>query len=87
MLIKSQAGEFEISVSGFEKEGDDLVIIGAMGVWEARTHATPRELASLIGKIIGSRIVWAYMFKLPFLLRRRLDTGAATDPSSLETKR
>lgn len=31
-MVKSQAGEFEIGIKKFEREGDDLVMVGAMGV-------------------------------------------------------
>lgn len=68
MLIKSQAGDFEIGISNFEREGDDLVIIGAMGVWEARTHITPRDALLVLRKLLLSRAVWAYAMSFPLLL-------------------
>lgn len=72
MLIKSQAGEFEIGISKFELEGDDLVMIGAMGVWQARTHVTPRDAVAILRLLLTSAAVWAFVFKLPFLLIRRV---------------
>lgn len=71
MLIKSQAGEFEIGISSFEIEGDDLVMIGAMGVWQARTHISPRDAVAMLRVLVGSGAVWTYVFKLPVLLMKR----------------
>lgn len=68
MLTKSQAGEFEIGVSRFELEGDDLVMVGAMGVWEARTHITPKDVVKTLCTLLTSGAVWMYLCKLPFLL-------------------
>jgi hypothetical protein len=74
MLIESQAGEFEIDIKSFEREGDNLVMVGAMGVWEARTHITPGDAARLFGVLIKSRAVWAYVLTLPFKLLARTQT-------------
>lgn len=71
MLTKSQAGEFEIGISRFELEGDDLVMIGAMGVWEARTHITPKDVVKTLRALLTSGAVWVYVCKLPFLLLKR----------------
>lgn len=71
MLTKSQAGEFEISVSRFELEGDDLVMIGAMGVWEARTHITPKDMVRTLCVLLASGAIWMFVCKLPFLLMKR----------------
>ena len=40
MIIKSPAGEFPITIERFEVEQDELVIVGRMGVWDARTHVS-----------------------------------------------
>lgn len=76
MLIKSQAGEFEISISGFELEGEDLVMVGAMGVWQARTHITPKDAAAVLRLLAASGAVWAYLFKFPFLLMKHRGRSA-----------
>ena len=44
MLIRSMAGDFEISIETFEIENGRLIMVGRMGVWDARTYITPREL-------------------------------------------
>jgi len=71
VLIKSQAGEFEIGISKFEREGDDLVMIGAMGVWQARTYVTPQDAVAMLRLLLTSGAVWMYVFKLPLLLMKR----------------
>lgn len=70
-MVKSQAGEFEIGIKKFEREGDDLVMVGAMGVWEARTHITPKDALVVLRLLATSGAVWAYVLKLPYLLIKR----------------
>ena len=70
MLIKSQAGEFQIEIEKFELEGDDLVMVGAMGVWQARTHITSKEAAAMFRLVLTSGAVWSFVAKLPFLLMK-----------------
>ncbi len=69
MLIKSMAGDFEISIAGFETEGHHLVMIGKMGVWDARTYFAPRDLLALVSKLM-SRSVLLYLLRLPYLFIR-----------------
>lgn len=69
MLIKSPAGEFPIEIARFETEGGFLVMVGKMGVWDARTYITPRELLGVVGKLL-SPVVLMYLVRLPFLLIR-----------------
>ena len=57
MLIKSLAGEFEVTVERFETEGRDLVMVGKMGVWDARMHIPARELLTVLGKLLRPRVI------------------------------
>jgi len=66
MLIQSQAGEFDIDIKGFEREGADLVMIGVMGVWESRIRVTPTDALRLIRLLAGSGAVWGFVLGLPF---------------------
>ena len=68
-MIKSPAGEFPIEIAKFETEGGYLVMVGKMGVWDARTYITARELLGVIGKLL-SPVVLMYLVRLPFLLLR-----------------
>ncbi len=75
MLIKSPAGEFPITIERFEVEGSELVIVGKMGVWDARTHVGPRDFLSVMGKLVLSPAVLLFALKAPFAARR----GSATE--------
>ena len=67
MLIKSPAGEFPITIDRFEVESGELIIVGRMGVWDARTHVGAGEFLKLIGKLFFSPTVLFYTLKAPFL--------------------
>ena len=78
-MIKSPAGEFPIEIARFETEGGFLVMVGKMGVWDARTYITARELLGVIGKLL-SPVVLMYLVRLPFLLLRGTpETTGASD--------
>ncbi|MEC9369230.1 MAG: hypothetical protein VX871_11135 [Pseudomonadota bacterium] len=66
MLIRSMAGDFNISIDRFETESGRLVMVGKMGVWDARTFITPRELLIVFGKLLRP-VVLFYILRLPFL--------------------
>ncbi len=79
VLIKSPAGEFPIEIAKFETEGGYLVMIGKMGVWDARTYITARELLGVLAKLL-SPVVLMYLVRLPFLLLRGTpETTGASD--------
>jgi hypothetical protein len=66
VLIKSPAGEFPITIERFEVEGSELVIVGKMGVWDARTHVGPRDFLRVLGKLVLSPAVLLFALKAPF---------------------
>lgn len=66
MLIRSMAGDFKISIEKFEIEDGRLVMVGKMGVWDARTYISPRELLGVFGKLVRPAILF-YILRLPFL--------------------
>lgn len=65
VIIKSMAGEFEISIEGFEFDGRHLVMVGRMGVWDARTYITGAELLTVLGKLFKPSVIFGLM-TLPF---------------------
>ena len=71
MLIKSPAGEFPITIDKFQIEKSELVIVGRMGVWDARTHVEAGEFLRLLGKLLLSPAVILFALKAPFLAMRR----------------
>ncbi len=77
MLIKSPAGEFPITIEGFETESGELIIVGRMGVWDARTHIGSGEFLRLLCKLFFSPTVLLYALRAPFLaLRNKPDVSA-----------
>jgi hypothetical protein len=66
VLIRSMAGDFEISINGFEVEKGRLVMVGRMGVWDARTYITPREVLKVFGKLLRPGVLF-FILRLPFL--------------------
>jgi hypothetical protein len=79
LIIKSPAGEFPMTIERFEVDGTDLVIVGRMGVWDARTHVGAGEFLRLLGKLLLSPTVFVYSLKAPFLAWRR---KPAPEPSA-----
>jgi hypothetical protein len=77
LIIKSPAGEFPISIDRFEVEKGELVIVGRMGVWDARTHVSAADFLRLLAKLLLSPAVLLYALKAPFLaFRGRKDTSS-----------
>ncbi len=61
------AGDFNISIKAFVVEDGRLVMVGQMGVWDAKTYITPRELIGVFGKLLSLRVL-LYLLQFPFLL-------------------
>ena len=68
MKINSAAGEFEFEVTGLELEDKDLVLVGTMGVWEARTVIESDEITRVIALMLRSRAFWRLVPRLPGML-------------------
>ena len=80
MEIKSPAGEFGFDIESLEIEGDDIVLVGKMGVWEARTHMSADDLLKFLRLTAGNLTFWRYVLKLPgYALRARRQNQASTD--------
>jgi hypothetical protein len=76
LIIKSPAGEFPITIERFEIEQGELVIVGRMGVWDARTHVPPRDFLAVLRKLFFSPAVLLYAVRAPFLALRRKTTAS-----------
>ena len=81
MEIKSPAGDFKFEVDSLEREGDDLVLVGKMGVWETRTHISPADFLQLLGKIVLRLRFWVFLMRLPVIGLRRLVSTSSTPRS------
>ncbi len=56
-----------MTIDRFEVESGELVIVGRMGVWDARTHVGAGEFLRLLGKLFLSPTILLYAIKAPFL--------------------
>jgi hypothetical protein len=70
LIIRSPAGEFPITIDSFDTENGQLIIVGRMGVWDARTHVEAGEFLGLLAKLFLSPTVLLYAVKAPFLAFR-----------------
>jgi hypothetical protein len=70
LLIKSPAGEFPITIDRFEIDNGEFVIVGRMGVWDARTYVSARDFLSVLCKLFLSPAVLFYALKAPYLAIR-----------------
>jgi hypothetical protein len=70
LIIRSPAGEFPMTIDRFEAANGQLVIVGRMGVWDARTHVDAAEFLGLLAKLLLSPTVLLYAVKAPFLAIR-----------------
>jgi hypothetical protein len=61
------AGDFEISIDRLETENGRLIVVGQMGVWDARTYISPRELVAVFAKLLHPRILF-YLLQIPILV-------------------
>ena len=52
-------------------EGDDLILIGKMGVWEATTHVSQSDVVKLFRLLLRCLPVWAYLLRLPLTVNRK----------------
>lgn len=68
MQINSVAGEFDFDITGIEAERSDIVLVGKMGVWEARTVVTEADLIRLIQLSFRSSVFWKVLPRLPRLM-------------------
>jgi hypothetical protein len=80
VLIKSMAGDFELSIDRIEVEGRNLVIVGKMGVWDARSYLTAREAISVLSKMVRLKTI-GFLLALPFLAMR----GSSIAPTSVKS--
>ncbi len=64
-------GDLDISIKGIETENDQLVIIGKMGVWDAKIYLLPKELFQSLRLAIKPSVL-GYICCLPFRLLAQL---------------
>jgi hypothetical protein len=63
----SPAGDMEVNLSKVSRKGNQLVIIGQMGVWDSEIYFTPEEAMSLALSMLNLSLL-PYFFSLPFMI-------------------
>lgn len=61
MRIESAAGEFAFDIEALRVSGDELVLTGRMGVWEAETRMDRADAARLMRLCLGAPAFWRYL--------------------------
>ena len=64
MKIESAAGEFEFHIETLKVTGNDVIIVGKMGVWEAETSMDRDDVLKLLRLTAGNPSFWRFSLKL-----------------------
>ena len=67
--IVSPAGEVAFNVSSLRRDGEELVIIGRMGIWDAKVYLPFKELLRLSPTAIPLIIFMLIMLPIYFFKR------------------
>jgi len=65
-LMKSPAGDMEITVEGMTSDKSNLLAIGKFGMWESTIVLTPQEVMQMIPLMLNRKVI-GFLFKLPYL--------------------
>ena len=90
MRVTSDLADLEIQLGRITRQGDELVVESAPGSsLDARIRVDARDARTMLGKVLKSRAVWAFLLRLPFARlrqavrarreRRRLALGEGGD--------
>lgn len=55
----------EIRMLSMDREGDKLIVIGQMGIWDAKIYFEPTEVVQLMGLLFKFSVI-KYLVMLPF---------------------
>ena len=69
--ILSPAGDFAFQIDTLERQGNELVVTGIMGIWESRIHFSAEELAYLFAKAVSTPRIVMLILTLPIILVKR----------------
>ena len=81
MKIESAAGEFEFHIETLKVAGNDVVVVGKMGVWEAETSMDRDDVLKMLRLTIGNAAFWRFSLRLlPYaVFGRKRNPGSATN--------
>ena len=73
MRVTSDLADLDLKVGRISREGDELVVESAPeSSLDARIRLDASDARSMLGKVLKSRAVWGFLFRLPFSRFRRL---------------
>lgn len=76
MRVTSDLADLEIAIGRITREGDQLVVESAAGSSiDARIRVDASDARSMMGKVLRSGAVWAFLLRLPFVRIGRTRTG------------
>lgn len=70
-LMKTPAGDMEITILDLDAEGEQLVGIGQFGAWSAKIYFDPEDILGMV-RLMLNRNVIGLIFKLPVILIRKI---------------
>ena len=72
MRVTSDLADLQIKLGPIHRDGDELVIDSAPGSsLDTRIRVDPADAGSMLGRLLGSGAVWAFVIRLPFTSRKR----------------
>ena len=67
MRVKSDLADLQIELGAIRRHGQELVVDSAPGSSiDARIRVSASEARSILGRIVRSAAVWAFLIRLPF---------------------
>ncbi len=81
MKIESAAGEFDFDIETLRVAGNEVVVVGKMGVWEAETSMDRDDVLKMLRLTVGNPAFWGFSLRLlPYAaFGRKRNRGNATD--------
>ena len=72
MRVTSDLADLDIQLGRITREGDELVVESAPGSsLDARIRVDAADARTMLGRVLKSGAVWAFLFRLPFARRER----------------
>ena len=64
--MASPAGDMEMKIDSIGVAGDQMVIGGKFGVWDAKIYVGPQEVVQLMRMIFTPQVI-GFVLRLPFI--------------------
>ncbi len=65
-MMKSPAGDMEISIAGMTVEKNQIVATGTFGAWDSKIYLTAEDIFPIIPMMLQWKII-RFICKLPYL--------------------